>query len=311
MGGSMRYEKLPLSIPDQSKRLSERGLQFDDFQRVEKYLSNIGYYRLSAYWHPFELPTTNVNSRNHSFKPNTSFDQVLDLYIFDRKLRLLVMEAIERIEVAIRTRWATALALRLGSHAHMRSELFKDPWQHAGDLGKIAAELGKSSETFVTHYKKQYKEPFLPPIWAIVETMSLGTLSRWFKNTNDTVAKKEVSTALNMPSIEILEQVLHALTPVRNVCAHHGRLWNRRFAMSLPVIKRIRERLVPPDATYHQDHHLYNFLVVIDVLMKAISPGSTWTQRLMTLVEGLEATKHKSMGFPEDWRERQPWRELA
>ncbi|WP_458250664.1 Abi family protein [Geobacter anodireducens] len=304
----MRYAKLPLAITEQSKRLSERGLLFDDPQRVEKYLSNIGYYRLSAYWHPFELPSFNGNSRNHQFKPNTTFDQVLHLYIFDRKLRLLVMEAIERIEVAVRTRWATALALRHGSHAHMRAELFKDPWQHTSDLAKIAAELGKSTETFVTHYKKQYKEPFLPPIWAIVETMSLGTLSRWFKNTSDTATKKEVSLALNMPTIEILEQVLHALTPVRNVCAHHGRLWNRRFAMSLPVIKRIRERLVPPDAPHHQDHHLYNYLVVVDALMKAVSPGSTWTQRLMTLADVLDGAGHRSMGFPEDWRERQPWK---
>lgn len=305
----MRYEKLPLSIAEQAKRLLERGLLFDDSQRVEKYLSNIGYYRLSAYWHSFELPSIDGNSRNHLFRPNTTFDQVLDLYIYDRKLRLLVMEAIERIEVAVRTRWATALALRHGSHAHMRPELFKNPWQHAGDLGKIAAELGESSETFITHYRKQYKEPFLPPIWAIVETMSLGTLSRWFKNTSDTEAKKEVFTALNMPTIEVLEQVFHALTPVRNVCAHHGRLWNRRFAMSLPVIKRIRERLVPPDAPHHQDHHLYNYLVVIDVFMKAINPGSTWTRRLMTLVESVDATGHRSMGFPEDWHERMPWKE--
>lgn len=98
--------------------------------------------------------------------------------IFDRKLRLLTMEAIERIETAVRSHWANALALRHGSHAHMQASLFKSPWQHATDLARMANELQGSSETFIAHYRKQYGEPFLPPIWAAVETLSLGAHHR-------------------------------------------------------------------------------------------------------------------------------------
>lgn len=303
----MRYAKRPFSIAEQAARLMERGLVCDDPTRLENYLSTIGYYRLSAYWNPFELPPTG-RSRNHHFRPDTSFDQVLNLYIFDRKLRLLVMEAMERIEVAVRTRWATALAMRHGSHAHMKSAQFKNAWQHSRDLGKIAAELEGSNEPFVVHYRDKYDEPFLPPVWAIVETMSLGTLSRWFRNTRDTTVKKEVSQFLAMPTIEILEQVLHTLTPVRNICAHHGRLWNRRFAMSLPVIKRMRESLVPPDAPHHQAHYLFNYLVVISALMRAINPGSSWTERLKAFVGTLDDAGRRCMGFPDGWRERDPWK---
>lgn len=302
----MRYAKPSLSITEQSALILERGLLCDDPVRLQRYLSTIGYYRLSAYWLPFELPSHHSGTRNHRFRPDTTFDKVLGLYIFDRNLRMLVMEALERIEVAVRTSWANALALRHGSHAHMKSELFKSPWQHSGDLGKIASDLERSKEPFVVHYRSQYRDPFLPPIWAVVETMTLGSLSRWFKNTDDTDSKKEVSQALNMPSIEILEQVLHALTPVRNVCAHHGRLWNRRFAMSLPQIKRIKGRLVPPDAPHCQAHYLFNFLVVLDLLMVAVSPGSSWTRRVTALVETLDGGPHP-MGFPGDWRDREPW----
>lgn len=187
----MQYVKRPFSISDQSARLLQRGLICDDIERLEKYLANIGYYRLSAYWHPFELPSTNGTSRNHNFLPDTTFDKILNLYIFDRKLRLLVMEAMERIEVAVRTRWATALAMRHGSHAFMNSALFKAPARHATDLAKIESDLAGSCETFIVHYKSQYDDPPLPPIWAIVETMTLGTLSRWFTNTSDTAAKKK------------------------------------------------------------------------------------------------------------------------
>lgn len=307
----MRYSKPPLSIAEQAKQLLNRGLLCNDPQRLEHYLAHIGYYRLSAYCLPFEQPSTDpAGSRNHQFKPGTTFDQVLGLYIFDRKLRLLVMEAIERIEVAVRTRWAGAVALRHGSHAHMQSGLFKCPWQHARDLARIAGELEKSSETFVVHYRSRYTEPFLPPIWAIVETMSLGTLSRWFENTKDTEAKKEVMRGLGLPTIEVLENVLHALTPVRNVCAHHGRLWNRSFAMSLPAIKRMRDRLVPPDAPHNQAHHIYNFLVVMEALMRAINPATSWAGRLMSLLDTVSADKHRAMGFPDDWKQRKPWSEV-
>lgn len=308
----MRYNKPPLSIADQAKQLLNRGLLCNDPPRMEHYLAHIGYYRLSAYCLPFEQPSTDPNgSRNHNFKPGTTFEQVLGLYIFDRKLRLLVMEAIERIEVAVRTRWAGAVALRHGSHAHMQSGLFKCPWQHARDLARIAGELEKSSETFVVHYRSRYTEPFLPPIWAIVETMSLGTLSRWFENTRDTDAKKEVMKGLGLPTIEVLENILHALTPVRNVCAHHSRLWNRSFAMSLPAIKRMRDRLVPPDAPHNQAHHIYNFLVVMEALMRAINPATSWAGRLMKLLETVGADEHRAMGFPGDWKQRKPWSEVT
>lgn len=306
----MRYNKPPLSVADQAKQLQDRGLVCHAPERMEHYLAHVGYYRLSAYCLPFEQPNTGpASSRNHQFKPGTTFEQVLSLYIFDRKLRLLVMEAIERIEVAVRSRWAGALALRHGSHAHMQSDLFKCPWQHARDLARIAGELEKSSETFVVHYRCHYKEPFLPPIWAIVETMSLGTLSRWFENTRDTDAKKEVTKGLGLPTIEVLEKVLHALTPVRNVCAHHGRLWNRSLPMSLPVIKRMRDQLVPPDAPHHQAHHIFNYLVVMEALMRAINPRSSWVGRLITLLDTVGAAEHQAMGFPDDWKQRKPWTE--
>jgi abortive infection bacteriophage resistance protein len=303
----MLYAKRPFTIAEQTSRLIDRGLVCNDPGRLEKYLANIGYYRLSAYWHPFELPA-NGNSRNHHFQPDTSFEKILNLYIFDRKLRLLVMEAIERIEVAVRTRWASALAMRHGSHAHMMSCLFRDKARHSSDLDKIAAELGKSSEPFVVHYRKQYDEPSLPPIWAIVETMTLGTLSRWFKNTCETEAKKEVAQALAMPNIEVLEQVLHTLTPIRNICAHHGRLWNRRFPMALPVIRRLQGSLVAPNAPHHQARHLFNYLVVLSALMNALNHKSSWTHRVMEFVNTLDEAGRRSMGFPADWHERNPWK---
>jgi abortive infection bacteriophage resistance protein len=313
-GLEMRYSKPALTISDQAQLLLDRGLICDDRQRLEHYLSNIGYYRLSAYLLPFEQASINGNSRNHKFLPGTTFEQVLNLYVFDRKLRMLVMEAIERIEVAARTRWASAMALSHGSHAHMISDLFKNPWQHATDIARVAKELQDSNETFVVHYRKKYEAPYLPPIWAVVETMTLGGLSRWIASTNDNQVKREVAKALGMPTIEILEQVLHALTPMRNICAHHARLWNRRFILLLPNIKRLRGQFVTETivTTTRQTQEsltreIYNFLVVIQYLMLQINPGTSWGARLVQHIQPLLAEQQQAMGFPVGWETRQPW----
>ena len=307
----MIYDKPPLSFNAQAQRLQDRGLSFDDPARVERYLSHIGYYRLSAYWLPFELPSSDSATRCHQFQAGTTFEQILELYIFDRKLRLLAMEAIERIEVALRTRWAGSMSLRHGSHAHMKHELFKCPWDHARDLGKMVNELKQSKETFIVHYRDRYKKPFLPPIWAVVETLTLGALSRWLKNTDDTDVKKEIMRSFGMPTVDVVEKVFHALTSIRNVCAHHSRLWNRRFAMSLPHIQRMRDTMQPSNSPNHAHHHLYNYLVVIDMLMKAINPGSSWKTRLIELLNTINPAQQQAMGFPADWKTRTFWMEEA
>jgi abortive infection bacteriophage resistance protein len=304
----MRYEKPALSLIQQVEQWQQRGLVISDTARAQRYLSSIGYYRLSAYCQPFEQPSTEGLPRQHQFLQGTDFEQVLRLYIFDRKLRLLVMEAIERIEVAVRTGWAHAMALRHGPHAYMSASLFKNHWDHTRDLARIAGEMERSGETFVEHYLRTYEDPFLPPIWAVVETMSLGTLSRWVKNTRDNPAKQEVATSLGLPTVEVLEQVLHALTPVRNTCAHHGRLWNRRLAMTLPKIKRYRTSLVAPESPHYQAHHLYNYLTVLALMMNRLNPGSSWHARVAMLISAeLEPHLLSAMGFPADWAQRPAW----
>ena len=295
------YHKPPLSVSEQAQLLIDRGLICDDRHRLESYLSSIGYYRLSAYWQPY------YSSDTERFLENTHFETILSLYIFDRKLRLLVMEAIERIEVALRAQWSGKLALHGGGHAYMKADFFKCHLKHIKDLAKIVNSVSDSKELFIQHYNKKYHSPALPPIWAIVETMTLGMLSRWFENTQETQVKKDITKAFNMPTVEIMESVFHALTPIRNVCAHHSRLWNRRFPMSLPEIKRLRNSLIPNDSPNHQAHYLYNYLVVIDSLMRAISPNSKWQKRLIDLLNTVGATNHKAMGFPENWKNCEPW----
>jgi len=270
-----KYQKPPLSTSEQATLLINRGLICDDRKRLESYLASIGYYRLSAYWFPY------IDQNSEQFILETNFNTILNIYIFDRKLRLLVMEAIERIEVSLRAQWGRELALQGGSHAYMDSSLFKCTRKHERNLAKIDRTFKNSNEKFIKHYKENYDIPALPPVWTVVEIMTFGMLSHWFENTKDINTKKAIIRAFKIPTIEILESIFHALTPVRNVCAHHSRLWNRRFPLSFLHIKNMKNDLVPRNSPNHQANYLYNYLVVIQHLMHSISPNSQWKFRLM------------------------------
>ncbi|NOQ51188.1 MAG: hypothetical protein GQ578_03055 [Desulfuromonadaceae bacterium] len=144
----MRYNKPPITVDQQAELLIERGLICDDLPRLKRYLASIGYYRLSAYWLPFEQPSTDPVSRNHSFRPDTDFDQVLSLYIFDRKLRLVVLDALERIEVAVRRVPGTAylIPLSITSYLVFRAVFPPSPNPHHRHilLGKSRRSRGRS-----------------------------------------------------------------------------------------------------------------------------------------------------------------------
>ncbi len=308
----MKYTKPPLSISEQITRLQVRSLIISDTEKAKNYLTHIGYYRLSAYFIPFEQ-TGRSGQRNHHFKPNTHFQNIIDLYIFDRKLRLFIMEAIERIEVSTRTTWASELALEnSNSHAYIESSFFKAPKKHQYMLDRASKELHKSQEIYVLHYKSKYTKPDLPPIWAMVESLSFGSLSHWVELTTSTKVKSSIAKKLGLPNINTMEKILHILTYVRNLCAHHSRVWNRRLTLQLPYIKHFKsdmEREAISSKTHHEQstREIYNYLVVLAHLMKKIQPNTTWIKRLVAHIQTLDEKHHIKMGFPSSWQTKPLW----
>src|SRR5690606_21398478 len=164
------FSKPSFTIEQQISLLRERGLHIPDENRTKRYLSNIGYFRLSAYTRPFYQPNTST----HTFIENTAFDDILRLYVFDRELRLLLLDAIERIEVALRAQLANTLAEHYGPHGYLDSSIFDDRYNHAWLLDKLKEEANASSpETFVTHYRSKYiGAPKQPPVWMAVELLT-------------------------------------------------------------------------------------------------------------------------------------------
>lgn len=154
----MRYDKPPLTLEQQIAQLKQRGMLFADEREAARILARLNYYRLTAYWYPFY-----ADPETHDFQPETRFEDVIAHYEFDRRLRLRVMDAIERFEIALRTQFAYHLAHRYNGWAYEDSSLFADLTQHTSRLGTLDRELDRSTETFIRHYKRKYSAPQRPP----------------------------------------------------------------------------------------------------------------------------------------------------
>jgi abortive infection bacteriophage resistance protein len=298
------FNKPALTFEQQLDLLIERGLACTDRARAVEHLTHINYYRLSAYFLPFT-----VDRATHAFLPETSFDDVLNLYVFDRELRLLVLDAIERVEVSVRTGWAYTLAHRYGPHAQLDKNLFKASghgWNHAQQLEKLTEETRKSHETFVTHHQNKYAEP-LPPLWAVAEVMTFGELSKWYDNLKSSADRNVVAHRYDMDEAN-LTSFLHHLSTVRNICAHHARLWNREFTFAFRLPRKRPQALA---ASLNLDsRRIYNTLSTLAWIMDCISPHHHWKARLRELL-----TRHsvnvKAMGFPKGWQALPVWQEVA
>lgn len=292
------YTKPALTLDQQIYQLRNRGMVIDDIPLATHYLSQINYYRLTAYWLAFESDHT-----THNFQPGTRFEHVLDLYIFDRELRLLVLDAIERIEVAIRTQLSFQLGHRYGTHPHLNSALFKQSWDHGKNVGQLQKDAQQSKEAFIQHLLTKYAEP-LPPIWAAVEIMTLGQLSKWYANLKSGADRNLVAHNYDCDEINLVS-FLHHLSIVRNLCAHHSRLWNREFTFTFKLPQRRPQHLVG-NFNPQEPRRIYNTLVMLHYLMNHIAPGHHWRQRLLDMLNrhSIDPTR---MGFPNDWKTRAIW----
>lgn len=294
----MRFSKPPLSYEAQLNRLQERGLVVADPRSALHYLAQLNYYRLGAYWLPFES-----DHGSHKLKTGTTFEQVLNLYIFDRELRLLVLDALERVEVPVRAGWAYHMAHTHGPHCHLERQLFKTRWDYARHRKQLQKAVARSQETFIRHLKQEYEEP-LPPIWALVEVMSFGQISQWFNNTRHRFDRDAVAKPYGIDE-RILVSFMHHLTIVRNFCAHHARLWNREFTVLAKVPAQGPQGLLQ-SVRDDGDRRLYNTLTMLLFMMNTVNPGHHWRTRFIELLisHGIEV---QAMGFPSDWQSRPLW----
>ncbi|MBE7701571.1 Abi family protein [Oerskovia sp. Sa1BUA8] len=318
--GVLTYSKPALTHDALVDRMIERGLVVRDPDRTVRYLRHVGYYRISPYLIPFRAARTAEGLRD-----GTTFDQVLDLYVFDRKLRLLLMDAIERIEVSVRSSLTDHMSVQHDDPFwYVDVAHFRDHFKHRQFLTMLRrtceGQLASSPEhsegdlahaSALEHYLTTYGEPELPPSWLMVETLTLGQLSNLVTNLARAADVTRVARPLGLPG-PLLLSWLRTYVRVRNVCAHHGRLWNVGLGVypAIPTSPSVHW-LADADtlSSSVRLRRLYPVLVSLQSVLCVVSPRSSWARRLSSLLDQHPDVPLAGMGIPPDWRSDPFWSE--
>ncbi len=304
----MKYEKVPLTFEAQADRLLGRGLIADRDELIKR-LAAVNYYRLSGYLYPFRLP-------NDSYQTGTTLDIVWRRYVFDRRLRVLVIDAIERIEVAVRTTLVYHLTYYIlpgatepaGAFGYLDQRLFPG-FKTASDFlkwrSKLAMETDRAkSEKFVQHFRTKYGDEHMElPIWMVAELMSFGGMLTMVKNVAPEV-QKQVASAYGFPYEHFISW-LQSLMVLRNACAHHDRIWNRESGKaSKPQRNKFplwhASPAIPNDRTGY-------LLTICHFWLGMISPTNRWSVRVFALFDEFPDIPLAQMGLPADWRNHPLW----
>lgn len=322
-----RYQKPYLSVPEQLALLKQRGMVVTDDAKAQQYLERIGYYRLSAYWYPFRketratLPDGSIQKVvEDDFKPGAEFQTIVELYVFDKRLRLLMLDVLERIEVALRTDVALQLGLH-DPHAHRSPTNLDGKFtrpanagrsKHDGWLFRLDERAQNSKEQFAEHFRQKYPQCHMP-IWIAVELLDFGPLSFLISGmkTNDL---RVIADRYGIPRPELLPKWVWSLSFVRNVCAHHSRLWNKPLVNQ---VKPPRPSEVPALDHLASDRfalsRLYGAVAVARHMLHAINPSTSWPERLKELVATFPTVNphvsFRSSGFPDGWEQHDLWRQ--
>ena len=302
MTDKIDYTKKPLTIAEQIARLKQRGLIFDDESEATSYLFNISYYRLRAYTYPFQ---ENGEDCDHNFtRKDIHFEDIIALYCFDRRLRSLIFNAIEKIEVAQVYAESTG-----NSHWYDDESLYRFGYDDL--MEHIEADVNRSNEDFIKHYNSKYNDPPMPPSWMALEVVSFTTLSRLFQSLKLDNRKEDITEQFGLKKVAILENWLHAISNLRNCCAHHSRVWNRRFMVSVTLPYNTLY-LFMDRTTIGQirTNKLFAVLSCITYILDIISPGSDFKKHIKELLKSdCHLLELKDMGFPKYWQSLPVWRE--
>ena len=313
----MPYEKPWHSCEEMLVKLRERGLTITDDEKALAYLSRIGYYRLSGYWYSFrqQQEVGGQQIKSDSFIDGATFEQAVQLYVFDKKLRILAMDALERIEIAFRVEIAHLLGEK-DKFSYLKPNLFHDTFsqklnpktgltEHHNWLTKQAGLINRSKETFIKHNKKKHGLPL--PIWISSEVWDFGALSFLYGGMKE-VDQDAIAIKFGLQNGRTLSSWLRALNYLRNVCAHHSRLWNRNVVEKPKLPSADEVSWVAPFIEYDRLRtRPFLLFCMTKHLMDHINPTSTWWTRLTSLMQtefpdmnnlGLDLN---SMGVTEDW----------
>lgn len=301
------YLKTPKTNEEIVAILKDRGLTFDAAELLDA-LARIGYYRLKGYLVPFR------QSGDVNFVEGANLSRVMEIYAFDCSLRTILSEGLAKIEVAVRAR-----IIRY----HL--EINPDPFAYSKQNGlpglreKAYTELKRhiddavakaKSEPFMKHLAVEHGIVDNPPLWTMMEVLPFGSLVCYLQGLPEEAKRKTANSFNVTPSV--LVGFLNALRRTRNVCAHHARLWNRKFGTMASRKIGVSPDVADLDACFvaHNDPDVDNAFVLLSLtryMVRVIEPTSEWLDTCRALISTASPFILRGMGFPTDWQKLKLW----
>lgn len=306
--------KPPMSTRDHIALLRQRGMEVDEAQATQ-WLSNVSYHRLAAYWYPARRLTAG-GRREDSFVDGTSFADVAALYEADRKLRSLVLDGMERVEITMRTRIGELLC-QSDPLLYRDPSRFRPGFDHSRWVATAQSRIKRAQrrDAAIQHYRDNYDANY--PFWVLAEVLDFADISRLFDGLpvrdQRTIAEglqivldlSELSKnqQRKAKAVSPLARWLEQLTVVRNTCAHHGRLWNTSFVPASTTAMRAQESL--KQLPHGESERVFGSLIVMSHILRVTSPGTTWPNKTASLVNDEflpnPLTTDDALGLPPGW----------
>lgn len=298
------YLKEHKSFSQQLEILKSRNLIISNEEYLLNKLRHINYYRLSAYFLPFQYKKDSPNK--NEFLPNTTFESIIKLYYFDTELRKIIFEAIEVIEIYLRTQISYYHSEKFGAFGYLDIETLNPKHQTIFEElhEDINKEKKRSKEVFIRHFKEKYNTTDLP-LWTVVEIISFGSLSKLFMLLKGDTQNQVIADLGNINKV-VFFKWFKALSSIRNMCAHHSRLWNRTLGVRFEVPKN-----KPTFTSFKESNNKIFFaLSVIEYILTCIGEDEiTFKIKLKQLLQKYPNIDLEAMGFTEDWEESELWKE--
>ncbi|MDE6264978.1 MAG: Abi family protein [Paramuribaculum sp.] len=290
------YNQPQISILEQIRILKSEGLVFADANTAQHQLSNISLFRLKSYLKPLRIAGT------RKFKENAYFEDAYSLYKFDSTLRKIIYAELEKIEISIRTQLSLIMGEEAGIYWFKDTINFRDTNRHMALLSNLKTELNRSDDEAILEFRRNYSNTF-PPSWMTFEVSSFGTLSMMYRWLKPGHSRRKVAKFYGL-SDTVMESWLHSIVYVRNICAHHSRLWNRKLSIN-PLIPRNTQ--LPFITTPDDTKRVYYILSIILYFLQTVNPQNTFALRFKSLINNYPNVDLRAMGFPVNWENEVLW----
>ncbi|WP_373214249.1 Abi family protein [Ruminococcus sp. 5_1_39BFAA] len=286
--GELKRHQPPMTINEQIENLKSIGLIVEDEEYAKRILNDISYFRLiKAY-------SLNLKSRNGLYNEKITFEQIVELYLFNANFRQILLPEIEKIEVNLRCRIGNYFAGKYGVTGYLEKENFANQEYHELFLKDIEEEIQRNAKApFVRNFRENYEGGNLP-VYALMEVFSFGTLSKFYKNMLNP-DKKAVAAKFGV-GYTYLESWLESISYVRNICAHYGRLYNTKLSKTPMLYKEYTKAGIV-------NNRIYGVLLCMKHLLKEDMHWNLFVDTLEALLEKYETVDIATMGFPKNWKE--------